>query len=184
MHTLVDKLQQDHHYFHSLIELVHRQIISFKTGATSDCQWLVDGMTLIQRYLHELHQPEESRFQDRLLFKSGKAHGLLLPLFNQDRYSFDENANRFIDTLHGAISARVSSRLKLAQFGEHAVKDLYQQILFEERAILPYANKIFDADDWSALDHDVQSNKDRCLLKTGLKMDYQNLMKRPPATVY
>lgn len=178
MYPIVDKLRNDHQDFVQLIDVISAQVHCLKTGRTADPQWLIDGMDLTRRRLDIIHGPFENLFQDRLLRRSGRAHRLLEPLLHEDHRRFMENCDRFTDSLYGALQGRVISRETTAAYGETAIGNLHRQIAFEERAVFPYAHRLFTPDDWAALNEVSRDQHEQPLIVNALQSEYRHLLER------
>jgi hemerythrin-like domain-containing protein len=131
-----------------------------------------------------LHQPIEDAFQEKLLSRSGRAYGLLKPLLNDDRLQFVEHSDRFIETLEGVLRGNVIPRDVAVGYGERAITELYRQIVFEERAVFPYAIELLDADDWLTLNRDILDWQEATPIANNLQKDYRQLISRLDVPVH
>jgi hemerythrin-like domain-containing protein len=174
----MDQLRQDHRHFRTLIDRIDGRVRDLEAGRTSDCQWLLDGIDLVRQQLDLLHGPVEALFEERLLQRSGRAHRLLEPLLHEDHRQFNEHCDRFADSLYGALNGRVVARDRSAGYGRAAIGHLYRQIAFEERAVFPYAGRLFTPDDWMALEEDARNRQDQPLVENGVRNDCRNLLWR------
>ncbi|WP_295408444.1 hemerythrin domain-containing protein [uncultured Thiocystis sp.] len=150
MHSLMQRLLQDHARQTQLLDLLDHLLDRFHEGAEPDYDLMNEMLEYLDSYADIVHHPTEDLVFQRVLDK-GVAPPEPFELLLRQHPSLSQVCKRFRQSLNGILNEEVLLREDVEADGRELVASLRTHMLMEDNDAYPLALQALDDGDWAAL---------------------------------
>ncbi len=140
----------EHANFARLLNLLDDQLALFHDAAAPDYELMQEIMFYMTHYSDVLHHPKEDLVFAKIREREGTVGKVVDELAAQHVHLKSSGAH-LVSQLDEIINGTISSRAQIEATARDYVDTLRQHMRIEETQILPLAERLLTAQDWSAI---------------------------------
>lgn len=150
MHSLMQRLMQDHSRQKKLLDLFDGLLDRFHEGAEPDYDLMNEMLEYLDSYADIVHHPTEDLVFQRVLDK-GVAQTELFDLLMRQHPGLSQVSKRFRQSLNGILNEEVLLREDVEADGRELVASMRTHMAMEDSDAYPLALQTLDDEDWESL---------------------------------
>ena len=147
MNKIILQLNEDHHRFSELLNVLNEQMMAINSDAEFDCRLTIGILDYVMHYPNVFHHPLEERIFERL-----KPADEIQPTIERVQRQHPELAAQTeqcrVFFLRWQREGELSDRVEASELGKAYIDAQRQHMALEERELFPLTAQMLTDEDW------------------------------------